>query len=95
MYTQAATPKLDVESVNGPPSPSEISTGMDEGPPVPFEQHWDSAGEEELSEVEADIIFQAQKLAVECDAETDDCNKIVVRIRRSHFRCEVATPIYS
>ena len=45
---------------------------MDEGPPVPFEQHWDSAGEEELSEVEADMIFQAQKLAAERDAETDD-----------------------
>ena len=63
---------MNVFLMNGPPSPSEISIGMDEGPPVPFEQHWDSVGEEELSEVEADIIFQAQKLAVECDAETDN-----------------------
>ena len=58
--------------MNGPPSPTEISTRMDEGPPVPFEQHWDIAGEDELSEVEADMIFQAQKLAVERDAGTDD-----------------------
>ena len=72
VYTQDATPNLSAESVNGPLSPSEISTRMDKGLPVPFEQHWDSAGEDELSEVEADMIFQAQKLAVEHDAESDD-----------------------
>ena len=33
--------------------------------PLPFEQYWDSEGEDEPSEVEADLIFQAEKLGME------------------------------
>ena len=45
---------------------------MEEGPSAPFEQHGDNEGEEELSEDEADMIFQAEKIAMEQDDETDD-----------------------
>ena len=45
---------------------------MEEAPSVPFAQHWDTEGEDELSEVEADMIFKTQKLAMEHDEETDD-----------------------
>ena len=40
-------------------------TGMEEGPSVPFEQPRDSEGEEEISEIETDILFQAESLAME------------------------------
>jgi len=45
---------------------------MGEGPPVPVEQHRDSDGEEEVSEVEADVVFDVEKLVMESDEETDD-----------------------
>ena len=38
---------------------------MEEGSSVPIEQYWDSEGEEEISEVEVDILFEAQELAME------------------------------
>ena len=47
----------------------------DDDQPLPFERHWDSEGEEELDEVEADILFQAMKLATERDEETEDENE--------------------
>ena len=76
VYTHAPTPtpnpQIHAGSVNGPPSPSKISTRMEEGTSVLFEQHCNSEGEEELSEVEADVVFQFQKLAMGRDKETDN-----------------------
>ena len=59
-------PENPTETEEGPP------TGIKEGPSVPFEQPQDSEGEEEIDEVEADIIFQAESLAMERDEETED-----------------------
>ena len=50
-------------------------TRMEEGPSVPVEQPQDSEGEEEISELETDIAFQAESLAMERDEETDDQNE--------------------
>ena len=58
--------------MNGPPSPSDIPTGMEEGASVPFERYCGSEGEDELSEVEADVVFLLRKLEMERDEETDD-----------------------
>ena len=58
--------------VSGALSPSESSTQVDEGFPAPVEEHGDSEGEDELDEDEFDMIFQAEKLALERDEETDD-----------------------
>jgi len=71
--------KLNVQqhagSGNGDLLPPEDLTGVEEGTFVPFEQHWDSEGEEELSEIEADVIFEAEKLAMdEQDEDTEDLN---------------------
>ena len=58
--------------MNGPLSLSEISTEMEEGPSVPFEWHCDSEGEDELSAVGADVVFQIWKLGMACDKEMDN-----------------------
>ena len=61
--------KLNVQqhagSLNGALLPLEDLTEMEEGISVPFEQHWDSEGEDKLGEVEVDMIFQVAKLAME------------------------------
>ena len=38
---------------------------MEEGPSVSFEQHRDGEDEEELSEVDADVVFQVEELEME------------------------------
>ena len=48
---------------------------MEEGTSSPFEQPYNSEGEEELSDVEADIIAQVANLAMERDEETEDPNE--------------------
>ena len=48
---------------------------MEEGPSVPIEQPWDSEGEAEICEVETDVLFQAEDLAMERDEETKDENE--------------------
>ena len=45
--------------------PEELAGMEEEGPSVLIAQFWDSVGEEEISEVEVDILFQAQELAME------------------------------
>ena len=40
-----------------------------------FKQYWNSEGEEELSEVEADLIFDSEKLAMERDEGPEDQNE--------------------
>ena len=47
----------------------------DENQQLPFKPHWDSEGEDELSETEADILFQATKLAMERDEEAEGFNQ--------------------
>ena len=54
-------------------SPPEDSTRVEEGSSTPFEQHGhDDDDEEELGEDEVDMIFQAEKLAMEREDESDD-----------------------
>ena len=48
---------------------------MEEGPSVPIEQPQDSEGEVEICEVETNVLFQAEGLAMEQDEETKDQNK--------------------
>ena len=43
----------------------EDSTRVEEGTSFTFEQPWDSEGEEELSNVEADMLVQVANLAME------------------------------
>jgi len=61
--------------MNRTPLSPEGSTAMEEGPSVPIEQPWDSEGEAEICEVETDVLFQAENLAMEQDKETEDENK--------------------
>ena len=68
-------PQEHAASVNRTLSPPEDLARMEEGPSVPFEQPQDSEGEEEISEVETDIIFQAESLAMEQDEEPEDQNE--------------------
>ena len=51
--------------MNRTPSSPEGSTGMEEGPSAPIEQPRDSEGEVEICEVETDVLFQAEGLAME------------------------------
>ena len=62
-------------NVNGVPLPPEGSIGMEEVTSFPTEQPWDSEGEEELSDIETDMMFQAANLAMERDEETEDLNE--------------------
>ena len=62
-------------NVNGALLPPEGSTRIEEGTSFLFEQPGDSKGEEELSDVEADMVFQAANLAMERDEETEDLNE--------------------
>ena len=55
--------------------PEELAGMEEEGPSVLIVQFWDSAGEEEISEVEADILFQAWELAMEQDEVIGDQNE--------------------
>ena len=48
---------------------------MEEGTHFPFEQPQDSEGEEELSDIEADMLFQVANLAMEQDEEPEDPNE--------------------
>jgi len=48
------------------------STGIEEGSFAPFEQYADVEGDNGLSEDEADVIVQVEKLAMERDEETED-----------------------
>ena len=55
--------------------PEELAGMEEEGPSVLIAQFWDSVGEEEISEVEVDILFQAQELAMEWDKVIGDQNE--------------------
>ena len=56
-------------------SPPEDLIRMEDGSSVPIEQYWDSEGEDEINEVEVDILFKAQELAMERDKATEDENE--------------------
>ena len=44
----------------------------------------------------SDFVLIRSFMCVRCQVVYSTyCDKIVVRIRRSHFQCEVTTPIYS
>ena len=68
-------PQRHAVSANQSPLPPEDLTRMEEGSSVLIEQYWDSEGEEEISEVEVEILFEAQELAMEQDEATEDENK--------------------
>ena len=48
--------------------------GYEDGSQQPSERHWDSEGEDEFSEEEVGILFQATSLVMERDEETLDSN---------------------
>ena len=86
VYTACLTLKTNLHGhARSGNRPSEDPTGMEEGPSVPFEQPRDSGGEEEISEVETNIISQAESLAVESETRPSTRTRTRVFRNRRHL----------